>query len=111
MVGLVFACAAACGGKVDEPSPSPTPGANVTNAPATGTGCEGACIRLHDCTNPPDDRDACVRSCQSELSDPTAARIYGTCIEALSCATIQENQFMDWGPIGECYSTARRHGK
>jgi hypothetical protein len=100
----------ACGGKVDEPSPAITPGSNTTtNAPADASGCEGACSHLHDCTTPPDDRDACMKSCGEELPDPAQARIYATCIESLSCATIQEGMFMNYGPIGECYTTAHRH--
>lgn len=108
LVTLALGSSAACGGKVDEPSPSTTTGSNApTNAPAAGTGCERACKRLDDCTALQD--DACVRSCSHELSDPVSARIYGSCIESLSCATIQEGLSMDFGPIGACYAKAQQH--
>jgi hypothetical protein len=108
--GLVVAVAA-CGGRVDEdPSPTgTTPGSTNTpsNAPAA-TGCAGACDRFRECTSAFEDRTECVRDCGREFPDPARARVYASCIQALSCEWIERGLSMDYGPIGECYTKAGR---
>ena len=104
------AAVAACGGRVDDPAPSSTPGSNTpSNAPTT-TGCAGACDRFHECTpTASDDRDKCISLCAREFSaDPAQARTYGSCIQGVSCAELERGLSMDYGPIGECYTQAHK---
>lgn len=108
---LLFAVAAAagCGGRVDDPAPSSTPGSNSpSNAPTT-TGCAGACDHFHACGPGFDDRERCISSCASEFTDPARARIYGSCIQSVSCAELERGLSMDYGPIGECQTRAKKH--
>lgn len=101
-----------CGGRIDEPSDTPTP-ASGTNAPAStpsGDGCTRACERMAKTCDALDDvNGSCTRSCRSDFgSDPEAAARYAACLESLSCADIQRGMSMDYGPIGECFTRARR---
>lgn len=109
--GLFLASAwpAGCGGRVDDPTPSSLAGSSrSTNVSAAGVGCAAACDRFRECTAAREDRDACIAACVKELPEASEARSYGTCIEALSCDQIERGVSMNWGPIGECWSKARR---
>lgn len=108
-MAFVVVIVAACGGKVDEQSPSPSSG-SATNAPTnapSGDGCARACDRIYVvCTDHADARDACARSCGADF-DARSARAYAACIEGLDCATIERGLAMDFGPLGECWERAR----
>ena len=97
----------ACGGKVEE-----TPTATITgeNMPSStqAAGCQGACERFLECNTTIDDRGSCLRECSSEFPDSASATRWGACIKALSCQRIEDGQFMDYGPLGECATQARR---
>ncbi len=113
-----FACAflcvaaTACGGRIDEAadSPAPAPGTNGPASTSGGDGCTRACDRMTKaCAAVKDASGACLRSCRSDLGDdPDAARRYAACIESLSCAEIERGATMDYGPLGECLTRARR---
>ncbi len=96
----------ACGGRVEE-----TPTATITgeNLPSStqSVGCESACERFLECDTKLDDRASCLRECRSEFPDSAAAARWGTCIKALSCQRIEDGQFMNYGPLGECATRAK----
>jgi hypothetical protein len=97
---------AACGGKVED---SPTATITGENLPSStqATGCEGACERFVECNTSVGDRARCVRDCNGEFPDPASAARWGSCIKALSCQRIEDGQFMNYGPLGECASRAK----
>ncbi len=109
---MLLLALAACGGRIDTSSEAP-PTASGTNNPSSATGADGcvrACERMTtSCDAMDDENGACVRSCRSDLGgDPEAERRYAACLEALSCEDIRRGMSMDYGPIGECWTRARR---
>jgi hypothetical protein len=50
-----------------------------------------------------------VTQCGRDFSDVAEARAYATCVDGLSCSAIDESFNMDLGPLGYCFSRARRH--
>lgn len=92
---------AACGGKVEEEA--------VATSTDRADGCARACVRMSSTCGAFDASGGdCERSCRAELDDPASAGRYADCIDALSCADIQRGVSMDYGPIGACWSQARR---
>ena len=108
-LAIVVVASGACGGKTEEQGLAPGSGMNTpTNAEASGVGCDRACDRMYaTCTESPRGRETCASSCASDF-DERAARIYGACVGALSCESIERGLSMDFGPIGECW--AKAHG-
>ena len=109
---LLLLGAGACGGAIDDASDSPTP-ASGKNAPTSTTpdeGCARACERMtKTCAAWTDDDGACVRSCRSDFGgDGAAAQRYAACLDALPCSEIERGMTMNYGPIGECHTRARR---
>jgi hypothetical protein len=106
---LAFVTLAACGGSVED-SGATKPSNGSSNAPAstnTGDGCARACDRLKTCGGLDDPR--CAVSCSRDFGGQVdAARRYAACLDALTCAEIQRGMTMDYGPIGECQTKARR---
>jgi hypothetical protein len=102
---------AGCGGAVDDgaPSPSPSP-SSTTNAPnsmASGDGCARACDRMTGTCAAYED-PTCVDSCSASFNTPAKASAFAACIDELSCDDIRRGATMDYGPIGECWTRARR---
>jgi hypothetical protein len=109
---LLLSCAlVACGGRIDDSGEAPV-AAPASNAPASttsGDGCTRACDRMTSTCSAIADDGECLRACRSGLGDdPDAARRYAACLEELSCADIQRGVTMDYGPIGQCFTRARR---
>ena len=103
---LVLASIAACGGRVDDPAPTSSPGSNSPTSTPASTGCAAACDRVAGCTKPYEPLDACIRDCNLQFPDPARAAIYGKCIDALPCDEIERGLGMNYGPFGVCYSKA-----
>jgi hypothetical protein len=101
------ASAAACGGQVDDSAPASKTGSNGPSNAPVATGCAGACDRFRECVSSFDDRGDCVKDCGRDLPDPARAAGFATCLQALSCESIQRGMTMSYGPIGECYAKAR----
>ena len=101
-----FVLVAACGGRVED---SPTATITGENMPSStqAVGCQGACERFLECNTKTDDRASCLRECSSEFPDPASAARWGSCIKALSCQRIEDGQFMNYGPLGECATHAK----
>lgn len=97
---------AACGGRIED---SPAPPATTTrdsaaNVPSATPACEAACTRIRTCTGF-EDLD-CATDCARRFT-PRGAAAYASCIDALTCETIERGLFMDYGPLGECHQKAR----
>lgn len=54
------------------------------------------------------DDPQCVASCSSNFDAPEEGARFASCIDELSCDEIRRGAFMDYGPIGECWTKARR---
>lgn len=107
---VVVAFAGACGGRVDDPSPTPSTSAG-SNSPTNTSGSDGCgdtCDYFLACAPAAEDRDPCVRSCNKEFPDQARARAFRRCVEAIPCGEVQLALSMDYGPIGQCYSSTKQ---
>lgn len=68
--------------------------------------CAQACAYIERCVGR-HDRE-CRSICESDLRVTRRAARYAMCARALSCAAIRRSMAMDSGPLGECFTLARR---